>query len=203
MAKKTCAFIRVVQSNNGWTQPCGLDYGRGNHFASTSGFGFEEWMNAKSMQLDDSSRRLIHIEAFRLGFNPNKINNGVLYLWVYDRRIKKKYIVGVIKKYEVMEREEVHSLLNYKNTLNVLKDEIIQSKHLAQILKDLALTKIEDKLKDPKEYKFNLVVEDKDIMILDAKDWVELPKNIFRHNRFVAYYNINEELRQFITEQNI
>jgi hypothetical protein len=203
MAKKTCAFIRVVQSNNGWTQPCGLDYGRGNHFASTSGFGFEEWMNSKSMQLNNASRRLIHIEAFRLGFNPNKINNGTLYLWVYDWQVRKKYIVGVIKKYEVIERDEVHNIINYKNTVNVLKDEIIQSKLLGQEIKDKVLTEIEWKLKNPKEYKFNLVVEDKDIKILRPEDWIELPGNVFRHNRFVVHYNLNEELRQFIEEQNI
>ncbi len=43
-AKNCCAFVRVVQSDNGWTKPCGLDYRQGDHFAARSGFGFEEWM---------------------------------------------------------------------------------------------------------------------------------------------------------------
>ena len=56
-AKNCCAFVRVVQSDNGWTKPCGLDYGHGNHFASGSGFGFEEWMNSDHPVLQTDTHR--------------------------------------------------------------------------------------------------------------------------------------------------
>jgi hypothetical protein len=199
-ARNFCAFVRVVQSNNGWTEPCGLDYKEGDHFATRSGFGFEEWMNSPLMEIEPG-KQLIHIEAFRIGFKPENIGKS-LYLWVYSKRKNlhsKKYLVGVIKKYTIQAEDEVQNLICDNNIIRKLQDSIEKIEKLDSRIKASAPETIEKKLKCMKEKKFNLLVDKKDIKILPEVEWIELPSNLFRHNRFVAYYNFNEQLHDFLT----
>ena len=195
-----CAFVRVVQSNNGWTEPCGLDYRNGAHFAAHSGFGFEEWMNSDVMEIEPG-KQLIHIEAFRLGFNPEKIGNGPLYLWMYSKPKSlpsKKYLVGVIKKYTLQSEDEVQNLICDNNIIRKLQDSIDKIEKLDSRIKASAPKELEKKLKDKQEKKFNLLVDKKDIKILPKVEWIELPSNVFRHKRFRAYYNLSTHLQQYI-----
>ncbi len=195
-----CAFVRVVQSNNGWTEPCGLDYRNGAHFAAHSGFGFEEWMNSDVMEIEPG-KQLIHIEAFRHGFNPENINNGPFYLWVYSKPENlpsRKFLVGVIKNYTFQSEDEVQKFICDNNIIKKLQDSIKKIEKLDSRIKDLAPETIENKLKCKKEKKFNLLVDKKDIKILPTAEWIELPSDIFRHKRFRAYYNLSTHLQQYI-----
>jgi hypothetical protein len=198
MKNHCCAFVRVVQSNNGWTQPCGMDYGHGKHFASTSGFGFEEWMCSDITKMEDerSSLRLIHLEAFRLGFDPKKIANGPLFLWV--NYLKKKYLVGIINKYELLDPKNIHSIIIERKLIDKLKNDIYQNNHLNDKLKKLVTKNLVMKLNHEQEKKFNLLVEEKDMKIINKEKWIELPKNLFKHNRFGAHYKLNEGFKNWI-----
>lgn len=201
-SKNCCAFVRVVLSDNGWTKPCGLDYMKGNHFASRSGFGFEEWMNSELMEIEPG-KQLIHIEAFRLGFNPEIIRNGPLYLWVYskpDNLPSRKFLVGVIKNYSVLSSEKVENVINYNIIIPKLREDIQKMDKLDDSKKAVAIQILEKKLEDLDEKKFNLLVDKKDIKILPEVQWIELPSNIFRHKRFVAYYNLSDQLNEFLTK---
>lgn len=200
-AKNCCAFVRLVQSDNGWTKPSGLDYGHGAHFAAHSGFGFEEWMNSDLMEIEPG-KQLIHIEAFRLGFNPEKIGYGPLYLWIYSKpksQPSKKFLVGVIKNYTLQSEGDVQKLICDNNIIRKLQDSIDRLEKLDSRIKASAPETIEKKLKCNKEKKFNLLVDKKDIKILPRVEWIELPSNIFRHKRFVAYYNLSDQLNEFLT----
>lgn len=199
-ARNCCAFVRVVQSNNGWSKPCGLDYKEGDHFAARSGFGFEEWMNSPLMEIEPG-KQLIHIEAFRIGFNPKNIGKP-LYLWVYSKPKNlpsRKYLVGVIKNYSVQSSEKVQNSINNNIIIPKLREDIQKMDKLDDSKKALALEILEKKLEDLDEKKFNLLVDKKDIIILPKVEWIELPNDIFRHKRFVAYYNLNEQLHEFLT----
>ena len=203
-ARNCCAFVRVVQSNNGWTKPCGLDYKEGDHFAARSGFGFEEWMNSPLMEIE-AGKQLIHIEAFRIGFNPKNIGKP-LYLWVYSKPKNlpsRKYLVGVIKNYRVLLEDEVQNLICDNNIIRKLQDSINNIENLDSRIINSAPETIEKKLKCKKEKKFNLLVDKKDIKILPEADWIELPSDLFRHNRFVAYYNLSEGLLNSLKDTNI
>ncbi|MFN5218412.1 MAG: hypothetical protein ACK5CL_06560 [Sphingomonadales bacterium] len=198
-AKNCCAFVRVVQSNNGWIKPCGLDYGHGNHFASGSGFGFEEWMNSPLMEVE-SGKQLIHIEAFRIGFNSKNMGKP-LYLWVYSKPKNlpsRKFLVGVIKNYRVLLEDEVQKFISENNIIRKLQDSIKNIENLDSRIINSASETIEKKLKCKKEKKFNLLVDKKDIKILPKVEWIELPSNVFRHKRFVAYFKWNEPLSRFL-----
>ncbi len=199
-SRNCCAFVRVVQSNNGWTEPCGLDYKEGDHFAARSGFGFEEWMNSPLMEIEPG-KQLIHIEAFRIGFNPKNIGKP-LYLWVYsveENEPSRKYLVGVIKEYSVQSREKVQHLICDNNIIGKLQDSIDKIEKLDRLIKASAPETIEKKLKCKEENKFNLLVDKKEIKILPEVEWIELPSDLFKHKRFVAYYNLNEQLHEFLT----
>ena len=193
-SRNCCAFVRVVQSNNGWTEPCGLDYKEGDHFAARSGFGFEEWMNSPLMEIEPG-KQLIHIEAFRIGFNPKNIGKP-LYLWVYsmeENEPSRKYLVGVIKKCSVQSREKVQNLICDNNISRKLQDSIDKIEKLDSRIKASAPETIEKKLKCKEENKFNLLVDKKEIKILPEVEWIELPSDLFKHKRFVSYYNLNEQ----------
>lgn len=206
MKKNCCAFVRVVQSNNGWTQPCGMDYGHGKHFASTSGFGFEEWMCSDHQEFvinNTTQERIIHIEAFRQGFNPEKINHGKLYLWCYDHENHKKVLVGFIAKYKMITDEEIligaiKSIFTISDLLSKEVYTVIDKRKSFETIK----SNIETKLKN-KEKKFNLIVKPKDLVIFPKAEWIELPNNLFAHNRFVAYYNYNDQLMSLLSKSEI
>jgi hypothetical protein len=195
-----CAFVRVVQSINGWTEPCGLDYKNGEHFAARSGFGFEEWMNSDVMEIEPG-KQLIHIEAFRQGLDPNTIGYGPLYLWMYSKpknKPHKKFLVGIIRNYTIQSKEEVQKLIGENKIISKLQDSIRKIEKLDSRIKASAPKELEKKLKDKQEKKFNLLVDKRDVKILPRAEWIELPSEIFRHNRFVAYFKWNEGLRRYL-----
>jgi hypothetical protein len=201
-AKNCCAFVRLVQSNNGWTKPYGLDYGHGNHFASVSGFGFEEWMNSDHPVLQTDTHRFIHIEAIRQGFNPAKHGYCRLILWMFVPQKRQKYIVGYIDNYQLTTPAEMVQLSQtILQNPQVFHDEL---NAIAPPINGFNAINIFDQQMQTNalgnEKIFNVKVRGNGMHLLD--NFILLPKE-FRHNKFNVYRNINETVLKFINDKKI
>lgn len=202
LTKPCCAFVRVVQSNNGWTEPCGLDYGHGNHFASGSGFGFEEWMKSKHPVLQNDTHRFIHIEAIRQGFNPAKHGYCRLILWMFVPQTHQKFIVGYIDNYQLTTPDEMRQLSHsIMHNPHVFHDELMA---IAPPINGQNAINIFNQQMQANalgnEKIFNVKVFGNGLLILE--NIIPLP-NDFKHNKFNVYRNINDAVLQFLKDKKL
>jgi len=204
MKAPCCAFVRVVQSNNGWTQPCGLDFGHGAHFASTSGFGFEEWMNSPNNIFVTDKYRFVHIEAFRQGFNPDKHGYCRLILWCFDPANRQKFVVGYIDNYElatVQERVYLSQTILQPNNFQYFQQQLqqisppIDGPHTMRVFQQqLNQNAVGD------ECIFNIKIAGSGLNLLPKP--ILIPSD-FRYNRFGAYRNYPKSICKFLKQNNL
>jgi hypothetical protein len=188
-----------VQSNNGWTEPCGLDFRKGAHFAARSGFGFEEWMNSNHPVLQTDTHRFIHIEAIRQGFNPAKHGYCRLILWMFVPQTHQKYIVGYIDNYQLTTpAERIQLSQDILQNPNAIYNDLMA---ISPPISGQNAIKIFNQQMQANalgnEKIFNVKVFGNGVHILDT--FIPLPKE-FKHKKFNVYRNINEIVLQFLND---